>query len=131
MQAWFTVLAVLLGAETGSAALCACDRWSAGRFSTWILGTGCFCEGCGRRLGFLESRPLLGYMLLRGRCRGCGQRFGRRYLVAEVVGGCAAVWLLAALLGPTFGGRLLPAVLATLVLLAFLIFDLRDQPARG
>lgn len=54
------------------------------------------CPGCGRTLGALENVPLLSYLWLRGRCRGCGIRIPPRYplleaLTAVVFAGLAAV----------------------------------------
>ncbi len=43
------------------------------------------CPGCGRRLGVLDLIPLLSYVLLKGRCRYCGEKISARYPLVELV----------------------------------------------
>jgi len=42
------------------------------------------CPSCGRTLRALENLPLLSYLVLRGRCRGCGARISPRYPLVEL-----------------------------------------------
>ena len=42
------------------------------------------CGGCGTRIAWRDNVPVLSYLLLRGRCRSCGARFGPRYLAVEL-----------------------------------------------
>lgn len=49
------------------------------------------CLTCGRALPWFENLPVLSYLLLRGRCRGCGTPIGRRTLVLELLVPLAAV----------------------------------------
>jgi len=59
------------------------------------------CDACGRRLGASELVPVLSWVWLRGRCRGCGAAIGWRPLVVEAVAG-AAVVLCVWRFGPTW-----------------------------
>jgi leader peptidase (prepilin peptidase)/N-methyltransferase len=43
------------------------------------------CPHCGHRISALENIPLLSYLVLRGRCRGCSARISPRYPVIELV----------------------------------------------
>jgi leader peptidase (prepilin peptidase) / N-methyltransferase len=43
------------------------------------------CGSCGTRLAWRDNVPVLSYLLLRGRCRSCGERIGVRYLAVEVL----------------------------------------------
>jgi leader peptidase (prepilin peptidase) / N-methyltransferase len=43
------------------------------------------CVGCGTRIAWRDNVPVLSYLLLRGRCRSCGVRFGSRYLAVELL----------------------------------------------
>ncbi|MGH3036473.1 MAG: prepilin peptidase [Gaiellaceae bacterium] len=43
------------------------------------------CGGCGARIAWRDNVPVLSYLLLRGRCRSCGARFGARYLAVELL----------------------------------------------
>ncbi len=45
------------------------------------------CPSCENRLGIVELIPLLGYLLLRGRCRHCGIRISARYPMVELAVG--------------------------------------------
>jgi len=41
------------------------------------------CGHCGHRIAWFENIPLLSYLVLRGRCSACQQRFGWRYPLVE------------------------------------------------
>ena len=43
------------------------------------------CPACKNRLGFFELIPLLGFFLLRGRCRHCGVKISVRYPLVELL----------------------------------------------
>ncbi len=45
------------------------------------------CPHCGRPVGALENIPILSYLLLRGRCRGCGSAISLRYPTVEALTG--------------------------------------------
>ncbi|HED24710.1 MAG TPA: prepilin peptidase [Firmicutes bacterium] len=46
------------------------------------------CPSCGNRLGAVDLIPLLGYLLLKGRCRFCGEKISPRYPLVELAVGC-------------------------------------------
>jgi len=82
------------------------------------------CVSCERRIRPHENIPILSYVLLRGRCRGCGSRIPLRYPAVELAAAaltCGAVALT---------GYWLEAVvwiLFTLSLLAVIFIDLDFQ----
>lgn len=45
------------------------------------------CPSCGRTITALENVPILSYLFLRGRCRGCGMRIPVRYPLIELITG--------------------------------------------
>ena len=45
------------------------------------------CPKCGNRLAWRDNVPVLGWLLLRGKCRYCGLPISPRYPVVEAVGG--------------------------------------------
>ena len=47
------------------------------------------CPRCGHPITALENVPVLSYLALRGRCRGCGERIGLRYPALELATGFA------------------------------------------
>lgn len=45
------------------------------------------CPQCGHAISALENIPVLSWLLLRGRCRGCGARISARYPLVELATG--------------------------------------------
>jgi leader peptidase (prepilin peptidase)/N-methyltransferase len=82
------------------------------------------CPQCGHRLRPWENVPVLSYLLLRGRCRGCGTPIAAHYPLTE-----AATGVLSALVGATVGLTpfLLPGLVFTWFLVALTRIDLDLQ----
>ena len=59
-----------------------------------LLRPGSACPKCGHRISMSENIPVLSYLLLRGRCKGCNNRISLRYPLVELL--CAALTLLVA-----------------------------------
>ena len=75
------LLLLLLGGSMGSFLNVVVDRGSRG---VSIVRPGSQCPNCGLRLRFgRENLPLLGWLLLRGRCRQCRLAIPLRYLLME------------------------------------------------
>ena len=78
------------------------------------------CPACGRRVAWHENVPVLSWLLLRGRCRGCAGPISVRYPLVELAGAaCAVVGV--ARFGFTVEG--LAAAVLLLVLLDIAIID--------
>lgn len=68
--------------------------------SRWLVGEGFFgrplrCPHCGREPAWWEDVPLVSWLMLRGRCRGCRAWIGLRYPIVELAVGSTwaiAVW---------------------------------------
>jgi len=45
------------------------------------------CPGCGHKISSLENIPVLSYLFLRGKCKGCKTRISLRYPLIEVLTG--------------------------------------------
>ncbi len=73
-----------LGAVAGSFASMAIHRIPREGLSPW-RPLRSFCPACRRTLPWHENLPILGWLLLRGRCRGCGARISLAYLLHELV----------------------------------------------
>lgn len=43
------------------------------------------CFSCGHRLAWYDMFPIFSYLLLRGRCRYCGEKFSARYMIIELI----------------------------------------------
>ena len=80
------------------------------------------CPRCERPISALENIPIVSWLVLRGKCRGCGLPISTLYPAIEVITGLG--WLLAVTtFGPTFTA-LRVAVLGT-VLLGIAVTDAR------
>ena len=79
-----------LGASIGSFLNVVAGRMPEGR--TIVFG-GSKCPYCDTRLSFLDNTPVLGWLLLQGKCRTCRLPIAPRYLMIEVVIGAIFVWI--------------------------------------
>ena len=66
-----------------------------------IVSPGSACMSCGAELAWYDNLPVVSYLLLRGRCRGCGTKIGLVYpavelLAALLVAACFLVFGLSA-----------------------------------
>lgn len=77
------VLAALFGLMTGSFLNVVIYRLPLGRS---VVKPRSFCPGCGRVIKWYENIPVMSYLILKGRCRGCGSRIPARYPVVELLG---------------------------------------------
>ncbi len=79
-----TIFAALLGLAFGSFLNVCLSRWPAGES---IATPRSHCRNCLRTLPWWENIPLVSWIALRGRCRGCGSSIGVRYLAIEAATG--------------------------------------------
>ena len=82
------------------------------------------CPHCGHQIGALENIPILSWMMLKGRCRGCSAPISARYPVVEALGGLLsgyAAWHF----GP--GWQAAGALLLLWALIALTFIDLDTQ----
>ncbi|HEY8242420.1 MAG: prepilin peptidase [Vicinamibacteria bacterium] len=85
------------------------------------------CPRCGRAIAPLENVPVVSWLALRGRCKGCGTRISVRYPIVELAAGVAAlaaVWKF----GASWTGLAACAFLWTLIALAFIDADTQLLP---
>jgi leader peptidase (prepilin peptidase)/N-methyltransferase len=87
-----------------------------------IVWPGSRCPSCGHEIRWYDNLPLVGWALLRGRCRDCGDPISRRYPLVE---GVTGILFLAAFLVYGLQARLLLtwAFLAVLVVITFIDID--------
>jgi leader peptidase (prepilin peptidase) / N-methyltransferase len=77
-----TLLAGLVGALIGSFLNVCIHRLPRGLSVVWPASS---CPSCRRELSWFENVPLVGYLLLRGRCRTCRAVISPRYPIIEAI----------------------------------------------
>lgn len=58
-----------------------------------VVSPGSHCPDCGAPIRWRDNVPLLSYILLRGRCRACGERISPQYPLVELATG--VIWMAA------------------------------------
>jgi leader peptidase (prepilin peptidase)/N-methyltransferase len=86
-----TVFAALFGLVFGSFLNLCITRWPEGESIAFPRS---HCRSCKRLLYWWENIPVLSWLVLRGRCRTCRRKIGRRYLVVEAA--VAICWAICA-----------------------------------
>jgi leader peptidase (prepilin peptidase) / N-methyltransferase len=105
------LIAFLFGACIGSFLNVCITRWPE---DLSVVKPPSRCPRCGRGIQWYENIPIVSWLLLRGRCRGCGERISALYPIIEVT--VALGWALSYLsFGPTLTA-LNVAVFGTLLL---------------
>jgi leader peptidase (prepilin peptidase)/N-methyltransferase len=89
-----------------------------------LVRPGSHCPSCGRPIRPSDNLPLLSYLLLRGRCRFCGDSISWRYPLVEAMTGLGFV-LVVARFGLTLPAFLHLLFFSALMVLAFI--DLEHQ----
>ncbi len=83
------VLAAVVGAMVGSFLNVCILRWGVEPKQS-VVHPRSRCPRCGRVLAWYDNIPVLSWILLRARCRGCGQPISAQYPLIELA--TAAVW---------------------------------------
>ena len=87
--ALMVAVAALLGALIGSFLNVCILRWGAEPKES-IVSPPSHCPRCGRGLAWYENIPVLSWLLLRARCRGCGKPISMVYPLIELA--TAGIW---------------------------------------
>lgn len=87
---WFLGFLFLLGLEFGSFANVCIYRWPRQKSVSWPRRS--HCPWCNRQIAWFDNIPVLSYLFLRGRCRGCRSAIGVRYPITELL--MPLLWLL-------------------------------------
>ncbi len=85
------------------------------------------CMTCGKRIPWYDLIPVFSYLILRGRCRGCGAKITIRYPAVEAL--TAALWLGVYLrYGFTPQTLLYLSLVSALIVAAFIDIDTTEVP---
>jgi leader peptidase (prepilin peptidase)/N-methyltransferase len=85
-----STFAGLLGAVLGSFLNVCVYRWPLGES---VVRPRSRCPACARPIAWYENVPVVSWLALRGRCRGCGVRISVQYPLVELA--TAAIWVAA------------------------------------
>jgi|WetSurMetagenome_2_1015567.scaffolds.fasta_scaffold00025_28 leader peptidase (prepilin peptidase) / N-methyltransferase len=81
-----------------------------------IVRPGSHCPNCGRPVRPWENIPVASYVVLRGKCAGCGWNIPLRYPLVEAFTGAAALVWYAGTIAPSLEAGLSPVIAVTLAL---------------
>lgn len=82
MDVFWIVVAGVFGLAIGSFLSVVVDRVPEHES---IVSPGSRCPGCGKEIRARDNIPIVSYVLLRGRCRSCGERISIRYPLLELL----------------------------------------------
>ena len=85
------------------------------------------CPSCGHKIGALENIPIISYLLLGGKCKGCKAKISMRYPLVEALTG-ALVGLIAYKFGYTTTTLFAWGFTLALIALTFIDFDTQLLP---
>ncbi len=80
------------------------------------------CPRCGKAIRFYDNIPVISYILLRGRCRDCGERIAFRYPLVEAITAAFSL-LLFWKYGVTFQWLVSFAFVCALIVITFIDLD--------
>jgi leader peptidase (prepilin peptidase)/N-methyltransferase len=119
-MALLAVLAFVIGALIGSFITVVAHRLP--RKEGFVTGRS-RCPGCGAQIDARDNIPIVSWLLLRGRCRHCGEPISARYPLTEAASGL--LWLATVLiLGNDDVGELVLGLAFVTVLTAITLTDL-------
>jgi len=120
---YYSVVVFLFGLVVGSFDNVAIYRIPQG-LSLWSPRS--FCPHCETTIAWYDNIPLLSFILLRGRCRHCGEPISPRYPMVELLSGLLFIAVFARL-GFAWQAELVPYLFMVTVLVIVSAIDLREQ----
>jgi len=122
-KVYFTVIVFLFGLVVGSFDNVAIYRIPEGKS---LVAPRSFCPKCGKPIAWYDNIPLLSFIILRGRCRTCGEPISARYPLVELVSGLLFLAVFAKA-DFNWSAVLLPYLLMVTVLIIVSGIDLQKQ----
>ena len=92
-----------------------------------VVSPGSHCPSCSRPVRWFDNVPLVSWLVLRGRCRDCGEPISARYPLVEAL--CGVLWFAAGLrYGLSLSAGACAAFFWLLLVLAFIDLDTYRLP---
>lgn len=89
-----------------------------------IVSPGSACMSCGQEVAWYDNVPVVSYLVLRGKCRGCGTRIGAVYPAVELL---TALLVAASFLAFGWSGKSFVAAFFCIVLVTVSATDLSHR----
>ena len=121
IEIYFAISAFILGAVVGSflnVCICRLPRDES------VVSPPSHCPNCSCGIRWYDNIPLISYLLLQGKCRGCGTRISAQYPLVELLNGLLTLALFLRF-GPTFSFLVFFLFCSALVVITFI--DLEHQ----
>jgi len=80
------------------------------------------CPGCSCQIRWYDNIPVVSYIFLRGKCRGCGSHISLQYPLVELLNGALTLFLFIRF-GPTLAFAALFIFCSALVVITFIDFE--------
>lgn len=87
-----------------------------------IVSPGSRCMSCGAAVRWFDNIPIISWLVLRGRCRGCGAGFSIRYPLVELLTACLFL-LLFLRFGLSISFAIYALLVVALIVITFIDFD--------
>jgi leader peptidase (prepilin peptidase)/N-methyltransferase len=118
---WAPLFLAVIGVSVGSFLNVVIYRLPRGQSLAW---PGSFCPACRAPIRLYDNIPVLGWLILRGRCRSCGAPISIRYPIVEAITGAVFLLHLA-----VFGWDpiLIPRLLFASAMIALFAIDLEHK----
>ncbi len=87
-----------------------------------IIYPGSKCPSCSAPIRFYDNIPIISYLFLKGRCRGCGAHISFRYIFVEILTGCFSLFLFLKF-GFTIEAIINFIFISTLIIITFIDLD--------
>jgi leader peptidase (prepilin peptidase) / N-methyltransferase len=88
MDTLWAIYSFVIGACFGSFLNVCISRWPEGLS---VVKPRSRCPNCGHQIGAMENIPIISWLALRGKCRGCGNHISFQYPLVEILVGL--IWL--------------------------------------
>jgi leader peptidase (prepilin peptidase)/N-methyltransferase len=118
--AYFLIKAAVLGSALGSFICCFAYRYINNES---VLKGRSKCDKCGHVLGIIDLIPIIGYIVLRGKCRYCKEKISPASFLSEII---LAVAFMLLVLRFNISEELLRALIFTCLLMAIALIDLES-----
>ncbi len=86
------------------------------------------CNECSHELSFMDTFPIFGYILLKGKCRYCGAKLSGNYIITEISGGILAIICLLYYYPDAFKSVIAFAFISVLTVIALVDKDTMEIP---